>query len=186
MSLMALLLVLFPSFAGADEIFKSQTERATMIEWVSDNAAIDLSAAKVKSIITQVYQRAAESQLDPLLILSVIKVESGFKERSVSSGGAKGLLQVIPFWHRDKFKGRNPMNPAVSIEVGTRVLKECWDKSSGNRLKTLSCYSGGGGKKYYNKVMAQFRDMRRSVVMAQFKRHETLYASYTPFSVSKE
>jgi soluble lytic murein transglycosylase-like protein len=172
--LMAFLLLLSPPVSAHGETIQS-TKQLALADWMVDNAQVSLSKTKVNTILTHVYQQAHERQMDPLLILSVMRTESGFKERSRSSGGALGLMQVIPYWHRDKLRGRNPMNPAVSIEVGARVLKDCWVKSKGNHLTTLSCYSGGGGKRYYKKVMSFKKEMRQAVIVSQFKNDEPLY-----------
>jgi soluble lytic murein transglycosylase-like protein len=173
---LALLMLLLCPLASAHNAPSRSTKQVALTNWVIDNARVSLSSEKVATIMAHVYQRAEESQLDPLLILSVMRAESGFKARSRSSAGALGLMQVIPYWHRDKLKGRDPMKPAVSIEVGTQVLKDCWVKFKGNHLKTLSCYSGGGGKAYHKKVMAFRTQMRQAVTLSQFKNQEPLYA----------
>ncbi len=69
-----------------------------------------------------------ELHLDPLLIVAVIGVESGFNPFSQSSAGAQGLMQVIPRYHLDKLPedvGTLPFfDPVTNIQVGAKVLKE--------------------------------------------------------------
>lgn len=160
------------NFAVAQEI---EPEKEAVTRWVMDNAQVDLPASKAAAIVRHAYLYAFHNELDPLLVLSVMRTESGFKERAASSGGARGLMQVIPYWHRDKLKGRSPFNPQVSIEVGSRVLGDCAKKHS-STLRVLSCYSGGGGKRYYRKVMAQRSSLQRTIYSAQQSEREIIYA----------
>lgn len=147
-------LVLFacsPPMAHAEPV---SSERAAAVQWVKENSSPAMSDARLKKIVSSVWATAHLNDINPLLVLSVIKTESNFKENTKSFYGAKGLMQVVPRFHRDKLKGRNPYDSHTSIEVGTQILKDCWDKSRRNLKAALQCYSGGGGKKYYKKVVS--------------------------------
>ena len=154
-----------------------QRDKDALAQWVQANAQTPLSPSKATSIVKHAYVNAFKNEMDPLLILSVIKVESGYRDKAVSPYGARGIAQVVPRWHKDKIKGRSLTNTAVSIEVGSQVLKDCSDKHRGNIRKALGCYSGGGGKKYYNKVMAQKKSMRQDVMASQNRSRPPLYAA---------
>ncbi|MDD2879693.1 MAG: lytic transglycosylase domain-containing protein [Rhodoferax sp.] len=146
-------LVLFacmPPTAHAEPV---SAERVAAVQWVKENSSPTMSDAKLKKIVSNVWATAHLNDINPLLVMSVIKTESNFKENTKSFYGAKGLMQVVPRFHRDKLKGRNPYDAHTSIEVGTQILKDCWDKSRRNLKAALQCYSGGGGKKYYKKVV---------------------------------
>lgn len=69
-----------------------------------------------------------ELSLDPLLIVAIIGVESGFNPLSQSVFGAQGLMQVVPRYHRDKLPedaGELPFfDPLTNVQIGARVLKE--------------------------------------------------------------
>lgn len=158
--LIALLFSCTPPTAHAEV---TSSDRTALLEWVRDNAIVKLSDNKIKKMVSAAWASAHLNGLNPMLILSVIKVESGFKESSKSSYGATGLMQVVPRFHQDKLQGRNPMDASTSIEVGTQILRECWDRNKRNMYKTLSCYSGGGGSKYHQKVMLHKRDMENFV-----------------------
>ena len=153
----------------------SLQEQDALIEWVKDNAQVNLKDSEASKIIREAYARGYTNNLDPHLILAVIKAESGFRNKVKSREGATGLMQVIPRWHKDKIKNRSLNDTQVSIEVGSMILSDCMIKHRGNSLKALNCYSGGGGKKYFNKVFDYKRvitafvnntDVRNSVILA--------------------
>jgi soluble lytic murein transglycosylase-like protein len=85
------------------------------------------------------------------LILSVIRVESAFKQEAIS-GTQKGNMQIVVPLHRKRFHGRNPMILAVNIDVGTEILSECLVRKHGNINKTARCYNGGGDPAYEVKI----------------------------------
>lgn len=174
---LASLLATGPAHA-LDQVSPSHDHDALVL-WVQDNATGPMSTAKAASIVKYAYKYAFKHEMDPLLVLSVLRVESGYRDKVVSSYGARGMSQVVPRWHRDKLKGRPLTNTAVAIEVGTQVLKDCSDKHRGNRFKTLGCYSGGGGKRYHNKVMVQLKSMRKNIIEARVSPQRLLYAAYT-------
>lgn len=160
------LLLLLPLFYGSvysnplDKFISSLNEQEISIQWVKKNSQSNLSDKEAYKIVTNVYAQAFSKNLNPHMVLSMIKNESGFKFNARSREGAMGLMQVIPKWHRDKLQGRSPNNPIVSIEVGTTILSDCLDKHKNNHLKSLNCYSGGGGQKYYNKIKTFQNDLK--------------------------
>lgn len=92
-------------------------------------------------VATLVYQQADVHELKPELILALIATESSFNPNSLSHEGAKGYTQVIPRWHRDKILGRNIWEASVNIEVGVKVLKECFQRNR-SEYSALACYNG--------------------------------------------
>lgn len=145
-------------------------EREMLVDWVSDNAQTTLSREQSEKIVDAATVQATLRNLDTRLVLALIRVESGF--RAVAHGkGSKGLMQVQVHWHKDKLQGRSPYDPLVSIEVGTQILSDCWNRSNGNLHGTLRCYNGGGDKKYYSKVTSQMRTIEgyaRLTLLDQF------------------
>jgi len=61
----------------------------------------------------------------------MMRNESGFESTAKSKQGAKGLMQVMPKYHREKISSRNPYDVVVSIDVGARVLREYLDSNNG-------------------------------------------------------
>lgn len=92
-----------------------------------------------------VYEAAFKYNVDPLLILSVMRVESQFDYKVISSGGAIGLLQVIHSWHAEKTTKVGLFDPKNNIEVGARILKEYAGRSHSD-VETLLRYNGSLGQ----------------------------------------
>lgn len=105
-------------------------------------------------------QNANELGLDPLLIVSVIAVESNFNPMSESVMGAQGLMQVIPRYHKEKLPsdaGEAPLlDPAINVAVGSRVLDEYIRRRGGvvGGLLQFNGSSNDPSKAYANKVLA--------------------------------
>ncbi len=118
---------------------------------VSQEVAFDL--------VSLAHKAGRELQLDPLLIIAVISVESSFNPIAESVAGAKGLMQIIPKYHGDKldeFGGPEAVfDPATNIQVGAQILKE-YIRHTGNVGIGLQMYAGALGDnedQYTNKVM---------------------------------
>lgn len=102
-----------------------------------------------------------ERRIDPLLIVAMIGIESGFNPFAESTMGAQGLMQVIPRFHRDKVPhnaGDKPLlDPLINITVGVRVLEEAI-RRSGGLVPGLQHYAGSADdpdEAYASKVLAE-------------------------------
>ena len=109
------------------------------------------------------YQAAAEVGLDPLLVLAVISVESRFNPVAESVMGAKGLMQIIPRFHRDKLGAGDldsdaaALDPETNIRVGTRILQE-YVYRGGTLEAGLQSYNGASSDEtaqYSQRVLAE-------------------------------
>lgn len=81
--------------------------------------------------------------LSPILLVSIIQIESGFK--NVDSPTGTGLMQVVYSVHRNKVKNRSQLlDPQKNIEVGAKILSE-YDKLSRSETEMLSRYNGTYG-----------------------------------------
>jgi soluble lytic murein transglycosylase-like protein len=89
-----------------------------------------------------VRQIAAEHKLPPQLIHSVIKVESNYNPRAISSKGALGLMQLIPATAR-RFGVSDAFNPVENIQGGARYLRYLLDLYDGDYPLTLAAYNAG-------------------------------------------
>ena len=78
--------------------------------------------------VDEAHDAADEWDLDPLLVLAVISVESRFDPAARSGYGATGLMQVVPRFHREKLAEHGGdkalLDPRVNVQVGTQILKE--------------------------------------------------------------
>lgn len=101
-----------------------------------------------------------ERRIDPLLILSIIAIESRFNPFAESTMGAKGLMQVIPRFHTDKLPAgaseRSLLDPVVNIQVGVKVLEEAI-RRQGGLVAGLQQYAGSSDPEgaYATKVLAE-------------------------------
>lgn len=132
-------------------------------EWIEDITDEKVKKQKARVIVSDSYAHGFSKDINPQLILAIMKTESNFRSNARSIVGAVGLMQVWPKWHKDKIKGRNASNDKVSTEVGTTVLQDCLIKHKQNMYKSLNCYSGGGGQKYYKKVMMYNLNLKLSM-----------------------
>ena len=100
-----------------------------------------------------------EHGIDPLLIVAIIGIESGFKSDAKSAGGGHGLMQIIPRYHLNKIPDglgvKGLMDPAVNVKVGTIILDDAINRA-GNPVGGLQSYNGSKKKKLFaNRVLAE-------------------------------
>lgn len=110
-------------------------------------------------ILKRVHFEAARVELPPELILAVIDVESNFDRYAISVAGARGLMQIMPFW-LDEI-GRpddNLIHIGTNLRFGCTILKYYMDMEKGDLTRALGRYNGSLGKrKYPNKVLDKLR-----------------------------
>lgn len=106
-----------------------------------------------------VHREATISQLKPDLVLALIEVESRFDNFAVSSAGAQGLMQVMPFWKKEIGRPEdNLINAKTNLSYGCRILQFYLKKEKGNWMKALARYNGSYGKYWYpERVMDAWR-----------------------------
>jgi soluble lytic murein transglycosylase-like protein len=106
--------------------------------------------------LTTVHYEATRAGLDPQLVLGLIQVESGFKKYAVSSAGARGYMQVMPFWVRlIGSRDQNLFNLRTNLRFGCTILRHYLDIERGDLYRALGRYNGSLGKpEYPNMVRA--------------------------------
>jgi len=101
-------------------------------------------------LLKLVHSEARRANLDPELVLALINVESNFDRFAISSAGAQGLMQVMPFW-LDEI-GRpddNLFDIATNLRLGCTILNIYLKREQGNLHKALARYNGSVGKHWY-------------------------------------
>jgi soluble lytic murein transglycosylase-like protein len=106
-----------------------------------------------------VYREAAQQSLDPDLILALIEVESAFDPFAISSAGAQGLMQIMPFWRREIGRPQdNLTDMSTNIRYGTVILAHYINTANGDLVDALARYNGSrGALKYPDKVITRWR-----------------------------
>lgn len=100
--------------------------------------------------LISVHYEATRAGLDPELILGLINVESGFKKYAVSSVGARGFMQVMPFWVDNiGEKSHNLFHLRTNLRYGCTILRHYLDIEKGNMFRALGRYNGSLGKPQY-------------------------------------
>jgi soluble lytic murein transglycosylase-like protein len=121
-----------------------------------------VSQAFTLDLVTIAHAAGQQVGLDPLLIIAVIAVESRFNPIAESVMGAKGLMQVIPRFHAEKFRELGGeqyavFDPETNILVGARILKEYLSRT-GSLSSALRMYVGSSNAEdstYMDKVMTE-------------------------------
>ena len=123
-----------------------------------------LDRNKIEEYISNAVVIAKEANIDPVLLLAVISVESNFNPNTKSTAGAEGLMQVMTSVHKDKYAlyggTSDAVKPEVNIRVGAYILKYLI-ASTGSLRNGLKFYVGAANAEddggYADKVMAERR-----------------------------
>ncbi|OZA73675.1 lytic transglycosylase domain-containing protein, partial [Polynucleobacter sp. 39-46-10] len=121
-----------------------------------------LDRAKIEEYVSNTVLIAKEVNIDPVLLLAVISVESNFNPLSKSHAGAEGLMQVMTSIHQDKYAlyggVSEAVKPEVNIRIGAYILKYLI-ATSGSLRNGLKYYVGAANAEndggYTDKVMAE-------------------------------
>lgn len=127
---------------------------------MSDRLATRIPDEKHRvELLKTVHYEATRAGLDPQLVLGVVYVESGFKKYAVSKAGARGLMQVMPFWvELIGRKDDNLFHLRTNIRYGCVILRYYVDLEKGNLYRALGRYNGNlVSPDYPNLVLAAWR-----------------------------
>ena len=170
------------AFAGAQQYeVLSASVRATLSAAVNDRTPVDFKDLETRAWVRGMTRRtvarfgdeesarqflmlvryeALRAGLDPHLVLAVIDVESRFRKYAVSKAGARGFMQVMPFWVKEIGQpNQNLFHERVNLRYGCTILRHYLDRERGNLANALGRYNGSLGKPGYPQlVMAALRE----------------------------
>ena len=97
-----------------------------------------------------VYYESVRSGLNPQWVLAVIQVESYFRKHAISVAGARGYMQIMPFWvDLIGDDDDNLFNLRTNVRYGTVILRHYLDMENGNLFRALGRYNGSLGRRNY-------------------------------------
>lgn len=107
-------------------------------------------------LLKQVHYEAKRVGIEPELVLAVIEVESRFDEFAISVSGARGLMQVMPFWLNEiGISDDNLFKIRTNLRMGCIILRYYIDMEPNDLGRALARYNGSLGKSVYpNKVIS--------------------------------
>ena len=143
------------------ESFKDRFDAEVWLADMSNRLAKVLPDETARlELLRHIHTEAVRAQLPPELVLAVIQVESNFDRFAISEAGARGLMQVMPFWLKEL--GRpddNLFNVQTNLRFGCTILRYYLDMEKGNRTRALARYNGSlGSYRYPNLVYSALRN----------------------------
>jgi soluble lytic murein transglycosylase-like protein len=152
--------------------FPSQQEAQFWLSEMSDRLKDKMPNEPARrEFLSTVHYEAVRAGLDPHLVLSLIEVESGFNKYAVSRVGARGYMQVMPFWvktignHDD-----NLFHMRINLRYGCTIMRYYLDMENGNLYRALGRYNGSlGQEEYPNLVKAAWHKHWTAPVLTRSK-----------------
>ncbi len=145
-------------------VFADDTQRQECERWSRANEARLFKRKPDELVRTEflntVCYEAKRAGLEPSLVLGLIQVESGFRKFAISSVGARGYMQIMPFWSRTIGNGdaSSLFHMQTNIRFGCVILRHYLDREKGNLFMALGRYNGSRGRaEYPNMVTAAWR-----------------------------
>lgn len=148
-----------------NKMSNNEREQQWVTTWLAKRYRVASDASDM--LVTAAYITAKEIKLDPLLILSVMAIESGLNPFAESPVGAQGLMQVMSKIHHEKFEElggiKAALNPIANIKVGALILKD-YVTRGGSVEAGLKLYVGAAAFEndagYGSRVMAEYRRLK--------------------------
>ncbi len=113
-----------------------------------------------RDTLETIYYESKRAGLDPAMMLGLIQVESGFHKYAISTAGARGMTQVMPFWANLIGDGdvKKLFNMQINVRYGCTVLRHYLDEEHGDYFRALGRYNGSLGRADYpNMVLGAWK-----------------------------
>ncbi|MFP6798973.1 MAG: transglycosylase SLT domain-containing protein [Pseudomonas sp.] len=109
------------------------------------------------SLLRLVHREASKAGLRPDLVIALIHAESHFDRFAISSVGAQGMMQVMPFWKAELGRPQdNLTDNATNLRYGCTILSFYLHKENGDLNRALARYNGSLGKHTYSAKVVGF------------------------------
>ena len=135
--------------------FGTMEERLAYLRWLGE-ASERLKRRKTDhhtriEFLEAVWYESRRAGLETAMVLGLIQVESGFRKYAISSAGARGYMQVMPFWARLIGDGddRRLFHLQTNLRFGCVILRHYLDRERGDQFLALGRYNGSRGKPQY-------------------------------------
>ena len=142
-------------------VFDSESDATAWLNEMSARLATKIPDSTTRTdFLKTVHYEASRAGLDPQLVLGLIQVESNFRKYAVSTAGARGFMQVMPFWQ--KLIGtseHNLFHLRTSLRYGCTILRHYLAIENGDLYRALGRYNGSLGKpEYPNLVLSSWQN----------------------------
>jgi soluble lytic murein transglycosylase-like protein len=136
-------------------VFVSSEQRLAYLRWLGE-ASERLKRRKSEhhmrvDFLEAVWYESRRAGLETATVLGLIQVESGFRKYAISSAGARGYMQVMPFWVRVLGDGddRRLFHLQTNLRFGCVILRHYLDRERGDLFLALGRYNGSRGRPEY-------------------------------------
>jgi soluble lytic murein transglycosylase-like protein len=132
-------------------VFSSEQEGRAWLAEMSRRLSVHMPDEEERNkFLISVQYEATRAGLDPQMVLGLIEVESRFRKYALSRAGARGYMQVMPFWvNQIGAKGHNLFHLRTNLRYGCTILRHYLDIEKGNLYRALERYNGSLGRPDY-------------------------------------
>lgn len=135
--------------------FERVEDRLAYLRWLGEMSErlkrrLSESLTRIEFLETLWYE-SKRAGLDPALVLGLVQVESGFRKYAISSAGARGYMQIMPFWARLIGDGQASrlFHMQTNLRFGCVILRHYLDRERGDMFLALGRYNGSRGRAEY-------------------------------------
>ena len=116
--------------------------------------------AERRRLLTHIQYESTRAGLDTQMVLGLIEVESAFRQYAISGVGARGLMQVMPFWKNHIGRAEHHLfDIRTNLRYGGTILRHYNNVERGNLTRALARFNGSlGSNKYPNAVIGAWRN----------------------------
>jgi soluble lytic murein transglycosylase-like protein len=141
--------------APVDPIFPSMEEKIAWLRGMSERLVKKIPDGSERlDFLKAVHYEATRAGLDPQLVLGLIQVESNFRKHAVSASGARGYMQVMPFWTGlIGDRSDNLFHLRTNLRYGCTILRHYLDIEQGDLYRALGRYNGSLGQAEYPRAV---------------------------------